>query len=68
MELIYYLANSNIKNISKKLSFRGKDIEILIDKLKQQKDVIGCLKEERDNLLNALNDLSIKKGGTKSEA
>lgn len=68
------IANSSITNLSKRLSQKDKDIEILIDKLKQQKQVITSLKDERDKLLNISNDLRgelnyvRKQGDTRSEA
>ena len=67
-------ANSAITNISKKVTLKDKDIEVLIGKLKQQKQIITNLKDERDKFLNISNDLrgelnyAKKQGESRSEA
>lgn len=68
------IANSAITNLSKKLSLKEKDIQVLIEKLKQQKDAIAVLKQERDRFLGISNDLRgelnyvKKQGESRSEA
>jgi hypothetical protein len=67
------IANSTITNLSKKLSLKEKDIQVLIEKLKQQKEAMTVLKQERDRFLGISNDLRgelnyvKKQGESKSE-
>lgn len=44
------IANSSITNMSKKLLLKDQDIEVLIQKLKEQREIVNRLKGDRDQL------------------